>query len=139
MLDVSRGYDLFVSPFFLGWLIYAVFCVWVTCGLMVFGFLRRWQRWITQCDNVYVTQCARLFCFFRFARVQSHQNRFFFISRYPHDIPPGTAVPQWAFYNVTTLPDQTYSDTVAMSVGRKSFSSPSFPLVVVLDAGVVVG
>ena len=76
------------------------------------------------------------FFVFRFARVQSHQNRFFFFfPRYPHDIPPGTAVPQWAFYNVTTLPDQTYSDTVAMSVGRKSFSSPSSPLVVFLDAG----
>jgi len=78
VLVVSRGYDLFVSPSFFLWRIYAVFCGWVICGLMVFGFLRRWQRWITQCNNVYVTQCARLFCFFRFARVQSHQNRFFF-------------------------------------------------------------
>jgi len=49
------------------------------------------------------------------------------ILRYPHDVPLRTAIPRWAFFNVTAPPDQTYNDTVAMSVGRdpELVASPS--------------
>jgi len=40
------------------------------------------------------------------------------VTTYPHDIPEGTAIPRWAFNDVTALPDQTYNDTVAMNIGR---------------------
>jgi len=52
-----------------------------------------WLQWIPQCTSVYITQ-------------------------YPVNISQGTAVPHWAYYNWTSLPTETYNDTVAMSIGR---------------------
>ena len=65
--------------------------------------------------------------------------------RYPHDVAQGTAIPRWAFFNVTvcylstlwsterdltqlrldlqSLPDQTFNDTMAVAIGRTSDAS----------------
>jgi hypothetical protein len=48
----------------------------------------------------------------------------FFSKRYPGDIPQGTAVPRWAFFNVTRLPDTLYDDNNAKSVGRDPEAFP---------------
>ncbi|KAF9790610.1 hypothetical protein BJ322DRAFT_1037347 [Thelephora terrestris] len=47
------------------------------------------------------------------------------IYSYPIDIAQGTALPRWAFINVTSLPNMTYSDTVAMSVGMNPEAFPN--------------
>ncbi|KAF9790622.1 hypothetical protein BJ322DRAFT_402268 [Thelephora terrestris] len=52
-----------------------------------------WITWAHECDTTYVAQ-------------------------YPFDIPRGTAIPRWAFYNITTLSDQCYNVTVAEAIGR---------------------
>jgi len=61
--------------------------------------LFRWIQWIPQCDNVYVTQL-------------------------PVDVAQGTAVPYWAYYDITTLPNQTWNATVAMNIGRNPETKP---------------
>lgn len=70
-----------------------MYSLYMACSTCQGGIIYSWAKYIAQCETVYVTQ-------------------------YPHDVPYGTAVPHWAFYDVTTLPNQTYSDSVAMSVGR---------------------
>jgi len=64
------------------------------------GEIISWTTWSTNCSAVNVTQ-------------------------YPYDISPGTAIPRWAFIDVTTLPNQTYSDAVAIAVGRDPEATPS--------------
>ncbi|KAF9647144.1 hypothetical protein BDM02DRAFT_3129933 [Thelephora ganbajun] len=59
------------------------------CNTMMY----RWETWATACDTVYITQ-------------------------YPVDIPQGTAVPRWAFYNVTLLAGEKYDDNNAKNIGR---------------------
>jgi len=44
--------------------------------------------------------------------------------RYPVDIAQGTAVPHWAYYNVTSSPNETWSQTVAISVGPDPEATP---------------
>lgn len=61
-----------------------------------------WVRWIAECDAIS-------------------------IGLYPRNIPNGTAIPRWAFYNVTSIPDQTYDDTLAMSIGRDPEATPEPP------------
>lgn len=46
------------------------------------------------------------------------------IAQLPFKVPPGTAVPHWAFLNVTALPNQTYNDSTAMSAGRDPETGP---------------
>ncbi|KAF9790650.1 hypothetical protein BJ322DRAFT_404530 [Thelephora terrestris] len=46
------------------------------------------------------------------------------VAQYPFDIPNGTAIPRWAFYNITTLPDQDYNATVAEAIGRDPEATP---------------
>ena len=110
---------------------------------MILWFVRRWGKWIVQCENVYVTQRA-LLCVglgLRFTEITL---------RYLYDVAQGTAIPRWAFFNVTvcylstlastelrgltlylnsqSLPDQTFNDTVAMAIDRKSGTSSYTPL-----------
>jgi len=59
-----------------------------------------WMNWTSQCTTIYVAE-------------------------FPYKIPPGTAIPRWAFYNVTALPDQKYNDTVASAIGRDPEATPS--------------
>jgi len=59
-----------------------------------------WEGWATNCDTV-------------------------LISAYSGTIPPGTAIPHWAFYNVTLLNDQQYDDNNAQSIGRDPEATPS--------------
>jgi len=76
-----------------------MYSLYMACSTCQGGMIYSWLRWITQCDSVYVTQ-------------------------YPIDIAPGTAVPRWAFYDVTTLPNQTYDDSVAIGIGRDPEATP---------------
>lgn len=69
------------------------YSLFMACSNCQGGEVYSWTEWAAGCSNVYVAQ-------------------------YPHGIPNGTAIPHWAFYDVTTLPNQTYNDTVAMAVGR---------------------
>ncbi|KAF9790678.1 hypothetical protein BJ322DRAFT_406892 [Thelephora terrestris] len=47
------------------------------------------------------------------------------ISVYPSGIPRGTAVPHWAFYNVTLLSYGRFNDSVARNIGRDPETNPS--------------
>jgi len=69
------------------------------CASCQGGVVQSWITWTDACVTVYVTQ-------------------------YPYDVPSETEIPQWAFYNVTTLPSETYSDAVAMSVGSDPEDTP---------------
>jgi len=77
-----------------------MYSLYMACSNCQGGSIASWTDWIVNCDNVAVAQ-------------------------YPHDIPPGTAVPHWAYCNVTTLPNQTYSDFVAMALGRDPEAKPT--------------
>lgn len=70
-----------------------MYSLYMACAACQGGQIYSWMQWIPQCESVYVTQ-------------------------YPIDIAQGTAVPHWAYYNITSLPNQTWNDTVAISVGR---------------------
>jgi len=76
-----------------------MYSLYMSCSSCQGGVVYSWSTWIAQCTTVYVTQ-------------------------YPHDVPYGTAIPHWAFYDVTTLPGQIYNDTVAISVGRNPEATP---------------
>ncbi|KAF9647146.1 hypothetical protein BDM02DRAFT_2802311 [Thelephora ganbajun] len=67
--------------------------LYMACSSCQGGQIYSWTMWVPACDSVYVTQ-------------------------YPIDIAQGTAVPRWAYYNITSLPTQTYNETVAISIGR---------------------
>ncbi|KAF9790681.1 hypothetical protein BJ322DRAFT_406973 [Thelephora terrestris] len=77
-----------------------MYSLYMACTTCQGGVIYSWTKWIAQCTTVYVTQ-------------------------YPHNIAQGTAIPHWAFYDVTTLPTETYNDTVAISVGRNPEATPS--------------
>ncbi|KAF9790611.1 hypothetical protein BJ322DRAFT_400690 [Thelephora terrestris] len=64
------------------------------------GTVYSWPQWIPQCTTISITV-------------------------YPADVAQGTAVPHWAYVNVTSLPGTIYSDSVAMSVGRDPEEFPS--------------
>lgn len=76
-----------------------LYSLYMACGSCQGGVAVTWLYWITHCSQVYVAQ-------------------------YPYDIPFGTAVPRWAFFNVTTLANQTYDDVVARSIGRDPEALP---------------
>lgn len=74
--------------------------MYMACTTCQGGVVFSWPRWMTQCDNgVYVAD-------------------------YPNDIALETAIPRWAYYNVTAFPDQTYNDSVAISIGRDPEGKP---------------
>lgn len=58
-----------------------------------------WLTWVGACEGVYV-------------------------SAYPSTIPQGTAIPQWAFFNVTRLAGGLYDDGNAKSIGRDPEAFP---------------
>jgi len=67
--------------------------LFMACTSCQAGFIDTWPTYIAVCETVYITQ-------------------------YPSDIAQGTAVPRWAFFNITTAPNQVYSDATAMGIGR---------------------
>jgi len=77
----------------------------MACAACQDGYVYSWLTWRQQCDKG------------------------FNVTTYPYDIPQGTAIPRWAFYNVTLYPGQTYSDTVAIAIGRdpEESASPTSP------------
>lgn len=70
-----------------------MYSLYMACALCQEGQIYSWLQWISQCDSVYVAQ-------------------------YPSDIAQGTAVPHWAYDNITSLPNMIFNNTVAMSIGR---------------------
>jgi len=76
-----------------------MYSLYMACAACQGGQIYSWVEWIPQCQSVYVTQ-------------------------YPIDIAQGTAVPYWAYYNITALPNETWNDTVAISVGRDPEQKP---------------
>jgi len=71
-----------------------MYSLYEACTTCQNGIVLSWTRWFSGiCTVVYVAQ-------------------------FPFAIPLGTVIPRWAFIDVTTLPNETYSDAVAMSVGR---------------------
>jgi len=62
--------------------------------------LYRWSDWEVACETVYVTT-------------------------YPGDIPQGTRVPLWAYYDVTGLRGGIYTDDNAKSIGRDPEATPT--------------
>ncbi|KAF9790609.1 hypothetical protein BJ322DRAFT_1037327 [Thelephora terrestris] len=77
-----------------------MYSFFMACTSCQNGTIYSWTKWIAQCVNISISQ-------------------------YPVDIAQGTALPRWAFINVTSLPNMTYSDTVAMSVGRDPEALPN--------------
>jgi len=71
-----------------------------SCSSCQNGTVISWKSWTTYCINLVLAQ-------------------------YPYDIPIGTEVPRWAYINVTTLPNETYSDLVAMAIGANPEATPS--------------
>ncbi|KAF9647147.1 hypothetical protein BDM02DRAFT_3117514 [Thelephora ganbajun] len=86
-----------------------MYSLYMACSTCQGGRIYAWTKWIAQCDSVYVTQ-------------------------YPHDVAQGTTIPRWAFYNITSLPDQIYNDTVAMAIGRNPEATPRSVSTVNLDS-----
>jgi len=58
-----------------------------------------WTSWIAACETVYVAQL-------------------------PSSIPQGTAVPHWAYFNVTTALNETYDGATMISIGRDPEEMP---------------
>jgi hypothetical protein len=76
-----------------------MYSLYMACAACQGGQTYSWAQWVPQCTSVYITQ-------------------------YPIDIAQGTAVPHWAYYNITSLPNQTWNSTVAISVGRDPEQTP---------------
>jgi hypothetical protein len=77
-----------------------MYSLYMACASCQGGTIYSWTQWTQQCTSgVY-------------------------ISSYPVDIAQGTAVPYWAYYNVTTLPTETWNQTVAISVGDTPEAKP---------------
>jgi len=77
-----------------------IYSLYQACTSCQGAVILSWTSWISQCPYVYVSEL-------------------------PYNVPPGTDVPRWAFINVTSLPNETYSDAVAMSVGRDPEATPN--------------
>jgi len=71
----------------------------MACSTCQQGIAYEWERWIKQCNTV-------------------------MISNYSGDIPQGTAIPHWAFYNVTLLNNHTFDNANAQSIGREPEAKP---------------
>ncbi|KAF9789864.1 hypothetical protein BJ322DRAFT_562703 [Thelephora terrestris] len=76
-----------------------IYSLFAACGLCQGGQAATWTRWITDCNFTYLSQ-------------------------YPYNVPPGTAIPRWAFINVTTLPNETFNVALAESVGQSPEATP---------------
>jgi len=67
--------------------------LYMACSSCQGGQIYSWTAWIAACTSVYVSQ-------------------------YPGTIPQGTAIPHWAFFNVTSSVNQTYDQSTMMLAGR---------------------
>jgi len=65
----------------------------MACSTCQGGIAYGWDAWTKQCNTV-------------------------LISDYSGDIPPGTAIPHWAFYNVTLLANEQFDNINAQTIGR---------------------
>jgi len=74
----------------------------MACSTCQDGIAYGWDSWIPQCNTV-------------------------LISDYSGNIPQGTAIPHWAFYNVTLLNNQEFDNLVAESIGRNPEALPNVP------------
>jgi len=76
-----------------------VYSLYEACTSCQGGMVLSWTNWSGVCTNID-------------------------IAGLPYSIPSGTAVPHWAFFDVTTLPGETYTDANAMSIGRDPENTP---------------
>jgi hypothetical protein len=76
-----------------------MYSLYMACSSCQGGTVYPWIQWVPQCPSVYITQ-------------------------YPVDIAQGTAVPRWAYFDVTTLPGQNWTEANAMAVGRNPEELP---------------
>jgi hypothetical protein len=70
-----------------------MYSLYMACAACQTGETYPWPTYITQCTSI-------------------------MISAYPVDIAQGTAVPHWAYIDVTQLPNSTWSANNSMTVGR---------------------
>jgi len=75
------------------------YSLYMACSSCQGGSISSWTTWSANCNNVT-------------------------LAGYPHTIPQGTAIPRWAFYDITSLPGETYNDTVAMAIGDEPEETP---------------
>jgi hypothetical protein len=76
-----------------------VYSLYEACTSCQGGLILSWTNWSTSCTNIDVAGL-------------------------PYTIPSGTDVPHWAFYDVTKLPGETYTDANAMAIGRDPQNTP---------------
>jgi len=92
-----------------------MYSLYMACSACQEGRVNSWALWSNNCDILYY-------------------------SWYPYRVPQGTAIPFWAFYDIRNLPNQNYSDAVAMSIGRFPEATPeSSPLPHKKNIGAIVG
>jgi len=71
----------------------------MACSTCQTGIAYGWDLWVKQCDTV-------------------------LISDYSGVIPKGTAIPHWAYYNVTLLDNQEFDNNKSQSIGRDPEAKP---------------
>lgn len=79
-----------------------VYSLVMACSTCQGGLSYGWDKWEQECGDV-------------------------LISDYSGDIPQGTAIPHWAFYNVTLLSKEQFDNTNAQSIGRDPEAMPTPP------------
>jgi len=77
-----------------------MYYLYMACSSCQGGQTYEWSKWTPACQSVYVSQ-------------------------YPHDIPQGTAVPHWVYFNITSSANQTYDQATMITIGRNPEVTPS--------------